>query len=245
MIPAILLAAFAVLVAAAACRHFAGPDRRPKLHDIRATVRNSKLHHWLIAGLFLWVIIFAIPGGKDEAARAMLRQQFRLSPEVEMVNFARSKDYGAMTEGHARFTQAQFETYLGQLHDPAVWVPRPLRWNGKLIRDGLEPDLQRWRELPGPLNAGQVPKHLLDMPRIHDLLRGNTTRRGKILCFVIVDETRPASPDQVSDDAARYRTRSCAATTLRDSTAGYVFAVLDLDTRILQMKVRDARFLEG
>lgn len=150
-----------------------------------------------------------------------------------------------MTEGRVRFTEAQFQAYIGTLHDPAFWAPVPLKWEGKLVRNGLDAGLQRWHDLPGPMRAREAPKHWLDRPRIYELWKQPSVTRGRIFCLAVVRQPAAKSQDEPMPSAAEYQAKSCLEATGRDSLVAYVVGVIDFDQRTLQMKIRNSHVIEN
>ena len=233
----LLIASGAVAFGVAAVR-----GKSERFQSLQASMRAMKPHEWVVVILFFGIVIFVIPGIRNDAARDMLRKQFHLPPDIAFVDFQRSRGYrsGGLAEGRVAFTEPQFDAYRSRLADPVAWGPFPLRWNGSPIIDGLNPDLQRWQDLPGPLKPGETWTHVLDKPLLYDLLGRVRVRSGKVLCFAIVDADGEGSTDGTRR-STDFRATSCADT---PHAIAFVFGILDDDTRSLYMKVRHGGFVE-
>ena len=199
--------------------------------------RPARPRHYVQAGAILLLLFLAHEGyqaHRDAEKRAMLRTQFALSPDVELVAFRfvqkrRHRDSYSVSATY-RFTEAQLAAYRATLDDPARWWRADFRRLDRMMHVEYTPDARVWHPFPKPLRAADVWWKTIDgMPLLYKYWWERdyrSLRNGRLMCFVV---TEPRD--------GGYRGSHCGAVTRSGRHRASVVAVLDFDARTLSVTI--------
>ncbi len=189
----------------------------------RMTPRDHLTAAAVIAGLILAIWLYK--SSVTAAHMEIVRQQFHLPPGIEFAEFSSLKRHKGMSErieAIVRFSEAGFKAYLGSLNDGRIWQQEPFEYEGRQISGPYEPDALQWsRQAMRPATAGRRLVRWGHLSR--EMEHPNNNRL--FLCYAARREA----------DGSAGAVEPCTGLPQSASTAVYVLAAIDYDTRSLHV----------
>lgn len=213
----------------------------------RQSARNATMRDYAMTSVFfvgMIAIAMSLRFSEIDEKKQMLRDQFALSDDVELVDFehrGQSRNgANAYTRGVYRFTDAQLLAYKNKTHDLAQWRPKLLTHAGNELNATYSSKARRWTGFPKPLKVADMKgiKHVRELPWLFHLWSNSdhkNIKRGRLMCYVF----EKADKNQRSPwgYTGKYLASACSERAKLNRTSATVLAVLDYDKKTLSIMV--------
>ena len=247
-------------IAAAFYGIHSGRAKADRFRAFPETLKRMRVWDWVISIIIVAGIFMAastLSKNEEVAQKNSLREQFRLSADVNLVDFRQGESGSKKPAFSAtvHFTPQQWKDYINDINDPTVWQPRPLRrtasipipfkeddidFRGDIIDGDYAANARVWYELPEPLEFKTGLSTLREYPRLYHYWWDEGEARpkaGRIMCYIFHRDRTEHDVDTPQRNYLNYKVSACADLTKRDDVNAYVLGILDFDKKTLRMVI--------
>lgn len=180
---------------------------------------------------------------QESDQKRMLRDQFALSDDIELIDFKHrglnNNGTNVITRSVFRFTDEQLQAYKNMIDNPAHWQPKLLSHAGNDLVATYAPNTIAWNSFPKRLTDAELEgKRIEDLPWLYDIwwtLADRNIKRGKIMCFLFQEADK--TQRWTFGYYGTFLASPCSQVLRREKTSAYVMAILDYDKKTLSITV--------
>jgi len=209
----------------------------------KATMRDYAMTSVFFVGMI--AIAMTLRFSEIDEKKQMLRDQFALSDDIELIDFEHRgpsrNGTNSITRGVYRFTDAQLRAYQEKTYSPAQWQPKPISHAGNDLVASYTSKARAWTRFPKPLKTADMKgkKHVRELPWLYHLWWAEdykNIKRGRLMCFVF-EEVDRSRRSMLGRYEGQYQASACSERAKLNRTSATVLAILDYDKKTLAVTV--------
>lgn len=212
--------------------------------------RGAQKDPGLLLKVGIGMVLFSLAWdwtGRSSTSERILQDAFRIPHGVEFSQSRHPRRGAAQdVEGIVEFSKADYQAYIARMNNPKYWTPRQVSTGRKSAEPPFSPRALMWEKHPLPGFAGSSPVRWGNL----SLDRAQKVKNGFAFCLAlrhppgerVTDRPRPIRksfehlfPLDTPRHLDRYNALHCSELGRSERPRGYIYGLLDSDTRTLHM----------